>query len=384
MAGGLTPIEGKRATSLKRATFKTSRLAEFCSRKELVNQTGHHAENWPLVVLKELMDNAIDACEEAGIAPAISINVVDDTIIVADNGPGLPPGTIEGILDYTVRVSSREAYVSPTRGAQGNALKTVLAMPFALDGESGETIVEARGIAHRIVFSIDRIRREPKITHTRQASPVKTGTKITVRWPDSACSNLDDAWANFLQIADDFTWLNPHLRLFFDWSRPTEDDASLSKWCRGGGDAVWTKWRPSDPTSPHWYGKAHLERLMAAYIGYEQERSLAPRTVREFISEFRGLSGTAKQKSVLDAVEASRTSLAAFFGDADHVNANGIAELLGALRAHTRPVKPKDIGAIGEENLRARFETGGVAPESFKSITPSKAGGLKGNRQRRL
>jgi hypothetical protein len=40
-----------------------------------------------------------------------------------------------GLSDYTIRVSSREAYVSPTRGAQGNALKTILAMGYVLDRE---------------------------------------------------------------------------------------------------------------------------------------------------------------------------------------------------------------------------------------------------------
>jgi DNA topoisomerase VI subunit B len=94
---------------LERTTFKTSRLAEFCSEKEVVNQTGHDAEDWPLVVLKEVVDNALDACEEAGIPPVINIEVADDAIIIADNGPGLPPETVEGLLDYTVRVSSREA-----------------------------------------------------------------------------------------------------------------------------------------------------------------------------------------------------------------------------------------------------------------------------------
>jgi hypothetical protein len=49
-------------------------------------------------------------------------------IVIADNGSGLPTETIEGVLDYTVRMSSREAYVSPTRGAPGNALKCVVAM----------------------------------------------------------------------------------------------------------------------------------------------------------------------------------------------------------------------------------------------------------------
>jgi hypothetical protein len=37
---------------------------------------------------------------------------------------GIAPQTVADVLDYAVRVSSREAYVSPTRGAQGNALKT--------------------------------------------------------------------------------------------------------------------------------------------------------------------------------------------------------------------------------------------------------------------
>jgi hypothetical protein len=50
-----------------------------------------------------------------------------------NNGPGFPAETV-GIRDFSVRVSSREAYASLARGAQGNALKTIVAMAFALDG----------------------------------------------------------------------------------------------------------------------------------------------------------------------------------------------------------------------------------------------------------
>ncbi len=53
--------------------FRVSRLMEFCTRRELQNQTGHSAEDWPLVVLKELMDNSLDACEEVEVAPVIEI-----------------------------------------------------------------------------------------------------------------------------------------------------------------------------------------------------------------------------------------------------------------------------------------------------------------------
>lgn len=50
---------------LERTTLRTSRLLDFCSRKELIAQTGHQPDAWPLVVLKELVDNALDAYEEA-------------------------------------------------------------------------------------------------------------------------------------------------------------------------------------------------------------------------------------------------------------------------------------------------------------------------------
>ena len=190
--------------TLDRLVFKTSRLSEFCSERELINQTGRDSDDWPLVIAKELIDNGLDACEEGGFAPVIEIEVSDAGIIISDNGPGIAPDTVTAILDYNSRVSSREAYVSPTRGAQGNALKTVLAMPFVLDGERGETIIESQGVAHRISFSIDRIRQEPRVAHACKSSLVKSGTRISVSWPNSACSILDDAQADFLRIVADY------------------------------------------------------------------------------------------------------------------------------------------------------------------------------------
>ena len=113
---------------------------------------------WPLVVLKELVDNAIDA----GTTPVVSIKVDGAGITVEDNGPGLPAKTIKHVLDFSVRVSSREAYVSPTRGAQGNALKTMVAMPFVVDHkrlyllEAGAVVAEGRptGAANRRVADV--------------------------------------------------------------------------------------------------------------------------------------------------------------------------------------------------------------------------------------
>jgi DNA topoisomerase VI subunit B len=349
----------KPAPVLERTTFRTSRLAEFCSTRELVVQTGHPIAEWPLVTLKELTDNAIDICEEKDIAPeiAISVSTEEDTIAVADNGPGIPPQTVVDVLDYSVRVSSREAYVSPTRGAQGNALKTLLAMGFALDSEEpAETIIEAGGTAHRIVFRVDQVRQEPRIDHQTAPSNVKTGTSVRLRWPQSASSYIHYARSRFLQIADDFAWLNPHLTMTVEWNGERCVERRATK-------PDWKKWRASEPTSAHWYDLARFERYMGAHIARDQDLG-RERTVREFISEFRGLSGSAKQKAVLDEVGAARSSLAGYFGNGE-ANHAANARLLAACQKHTRPVKPVDIGLIGKDHLEAIFLAEGVAPKSF-------------------
>jgi hypothetical protein len=105
---------------------------------------------------------------------------------------------------------------------------------------------------------------------------------------------------------------------------------------------------------------------MGAYIARDQDRGRRSRTVREFISEFRGLSGSAKQKRVLDDVGAARLSLDEFFGNGDDVDHDRIAALLAAMRKHTRPVKAADLGLIGKDHLAARFEAAGVSLETFK------------------
>ena len=347
------------AHRLSRETFKTSRLLDFCSERELTKQIGHSSDRWPLVILKELVDNAIDAAEEAGIAPVIQAEVADGTITVTDNGPGIAVETISGVLDFSVRISSREAYASPTRGAQGNALKTIVAMAFALDGASGETVIESRSTKHEITFKVDHIRHEPKIDHVCSISDVKIGARIKVRWPVCACSKLDEAKPHFLQMADDFGWLNPHLSISVTWAGNRHVDFAAS-------NPAWEKWQPRYPTSPHWYDPARLRRLMGAYIARDQDRGREPRTVREFISEFRGLSGTAKQKRVLDELGAARLSLPEFFGSGDQVNNGAIAILLDAMQKQSRPVKPKDLGIIGRDHFAARFKTANADLRTFK------------------
>jgi DNA topoisomerase VI subunit B len=349
------PGASDRTHKLERPTFRTSRLLDFLSRKELIAQTGHEPAEWPLVGLKELLDNAVDACEEAAIPPEVTVTVDDDGIAVADNGPGMPPETVDGVLDFNVRVSSREAYVSPTRGAQGNALKTIVAMPFVLDGESGRVEVTARGTRHLITLKADRIRQRPVIDLERSAQDGQPGTVVRVLWPDSARSMLGDARARFLQIAEDYTFLNPHLDLRVNWyGKGTRVKAA---------EPSWAKWLPRHPTSPHWYDGERFVRLLSAYLAHDADRGLA-RTVRAFVAEFDGLTATVKQTRVLDETGLKRAPLAALAGD-NEVDVKAAGRLLAAMKKHSKPVRPKRLGVIGGGVLRARFGALGCQPESF-------------------
>ena len=191
--------------ALERTTFRTSRLLEFCSRKELDAQTGHGRRL------------ATDGRQGAGRQRARRLrgsrHRAGDP---GDRRPWQDPGARQrprhpardrrldpGLL---TRTSSREAYVAPDRGAQGNALKTILAMPFALNGEEGRVEIVARGIRHAITFRVDRIAQPPVIDHRAEAASVRTGTSITVHWP----THLDQSWSDAReQIFTDRRGLSP-------------------------------------------------------------------------------------------------------------------------------------------------------------------------------
>jgi DNA topoisomerase VI subunit B len=53
----------------ERTTFRTKREMDFLTERELVTQTGHARPEWLLVITKELLDNGLDACDEADIPP---------------------------------------------------------------------------------------------------------------------------------------------------------------------------------------------------------------------------------------------------------------------------------------------------------------------------
>jgi DNA topoisomerase VI subunit B len=183
---------------LERTTFETSRAAEYFDARQLSALTGVPQHEFASVCLKELIDNALDACETAGVAPEVGVEaeyILDQdpavlSLTISDNGPGMPPELINKILDYNVRVSDKMAYRSPTRGAQGNALKTIIGIPYALDSEE-PIIIKTRGVRHTIRPWVDP-GGHVRISHTKVDENGAAGTQITLTTPLETQSLAED------------------------------------------------------------------------------------------------------------------------------------------------------------------------------------------------
>lgn len=355
-------------STLKRTTFETSRLLEFFTEKELQMQIGHPRTWWPIALTKELIDNALDACETAGITPEIEVTLEDNAVSVCDNGPGLPVETLERSLDYLVRVSDKNHYVSPTRGQLGNALKCVWAAPFVIDGEAGRVEVATNGQLYQIDVTLDRIAQRPNLElATQPGNFVKTGTFVKMHWPEIAgylsllgSAHLYNSPLCASGLVLNYAAFNPHATFHYHGQGNQDPDKNIES-----TDTDWRKWEPADPTSAHWYSVDRLRDLIAAYIARGRETD-ETKTVREFVSEFDGLSSSTKQKQVLDAADMAYTYLQDLVEN-DTVTREPVARLLAAMQDAARQVSARRLGKIGEEHLtKWLIEAHYTAPDSIK------------------
>lgn len=329
-----------------REVFTISRQLEYLTENELTKQMGYSQEQWPLVLVKELLDNSLDNAEEIGTAPEVAVTIDGDVITVADNGSGIDPTTVDGMLDPDNRVSSREAWRTVTRGLQGNASKCLLGLPYAWNpANPGHVTIRARGLSHTIAVGLDQLVQKPKIEYSRTEEKVQIGTSVEVRLSDLP-SKLDDREKRrFVLFGERYAALNPHLALTL-----TID----------GNAYTWTpttttcpKWTAAQPDPPAWYDLPAFERLTGAMIAKDRAAN-TDRPLRDFVRRFAGLKRSDALKAVADETGLTRCNLSAL------LNCNGLDRtktetLLAALQRHGKNPDPKKLGAIGREHIDKVF-----------------------------
>ena len=138
-----------------------------------------------LTTVKEAVDNALDACEEAGILPDLLIEIqeINETryrVAVQDNGPGIVKAQVPRIFGQLL-YSSKFHRLRQSRGQQGIGISAA-AMYGQLTTGRAIAVISKPGVgkpAHRFEIQIDTRRNAPVVVadHEVQWIPAH-GTRV--------------------------------------------------------------------------------------------------------------------------------------------------------------------------------------------------------------
>jgi len=349
-----------------------TRVSQNFTKDGLVDLTGQSSRKWGRYVVKELVDNALEAAEQADHdEPAVSVSLDVEgrgehqyvrRVSVADNGPGFDRETLEQIADVTEFGGTKQHYALPTRGTQGNALMTVLGIQHFADG--GPLTITSRGRTYEFALDADTIDGVPNVMVREQtnnddravADGGALGTEITVELGDAG-----RGWgksAPIMRTLFGFAALNPHVDLTV-----SVGDSYVTE--SGGERDTSEHYTPTAPGgSVHWFDRSAFEERLKADM-----RAAPDLTVGEFVGEFDGLVSRQKRRDVVDRLDADRdATLPDAYGDdgvllteVDNLgsqermrieNLEKVAELHTAMQAETRKKSANNLdstlGRIGE------------------------------------
>ena len=345
---------------LERTEFTKSRQVEYLDLGELEKMTGLPRRLFPAAVFKELLDNALDEAELNG-SPKVEATVRRRgrllRVAVVDNGCGLSLETLRKVLDFATRTSDKEVYKAPTRGAQGNALKTVAGLTLALRKAVGNEkatslIVEAHGQRHRVRLGLDPLTEEldPRI-HTNN-SESWLGTKIVVYLDLSFYGDLTRFEQGLERLAAGFVIFNPHVML--NITLPGKSFARDRVRQTG-------KMTKATPTSAHHYTPTDLRELVRAELRCGKQVDEV-KSLREFAREFSGLSSSMKVGQIGRAMQVEGVG-----GLSDLMADGHLEQFLTLMQDKSKAPKPNSLGTLEEDGLRSSLaDLYKVADESFK------------------
>ena len=85
-------------------TYKTAIMADYFTEDELVKKIGLSIRYWNDVIMKELIDNALDSIEPLSEK---KVNIIRDIdrLCIFDNGSGISGDTVKNIYDFNYYIS---------------------------------------------------------------------------------------------------------------------------------------------------------------------------------------------------------------------------------------------------------------------------------------
>ena len=237
-----------------------------------------------MTTIKEAVDNALDACEEADVLPEVSVQIIEMgndrfRVIVEDNGPGIIKKEVPKIFAKLL-YGSKFFKLSQSRGQQGIGISASVMYGQLTTGRSARITskINKKDSAHFYRLKIDTEKNKPDIVEEKVVEWDKErGTKIEI--------DLEGSYQKGDQSIDQYlkqtAITNPHVTLVY-----TNPKAEQIIFPRA------TEQIPKKPVEikPHPYG-VELGRLMNM-IKFTEARTLQSFLTNEFS---RVGPGTAKQ-----------------------------------------------------------------------------------------
>lgn len=331
----------------------------------LEKTTGRPSHEWDLYIVKELLDNALDAdgswareCSEAVELTvdlryrhlhALDIHPLDITV---SNRAPFPTHLLSSIFDLTTYASDKSHFNYPSRGQQGNALKTLLGIPYALRHEfygdytniRKPLVIETGDQAYIISLEIDEPHQQAALApiEPQPLRPPRDGTCIRVgidRFVQERPRSLADvrAWAHRYALLNRHGAFHWHIRIGNDeaeWDFPAD-----SSW-----DGFF------DDTAPvHWYEYTQLRELLLALGRERGSDTPLPQVLRCFA----GFTPAEDSDGRLARALCDRIGFQTL-GDlhltSDHIHSLRDT-LWPALRREGRRVSAEQLGGLGERHV---------------------------------
>jgi DNA topoisomerase-6 subunit B len=313
-----------------------------------------------VTAVREAVDNALDACEEAGMLPEIAVAVFDRygkyRVIVEDNGPGIVENQIARIFGKLL-YGSKFHKLSQSRGQQGMGISAAGMYAQLTVGKPLHIVsrVKGRKLASEMYVTIDVARNWPDIHRKKQVvweRPHGTRVEMEIEGHYQKGPHSIETYLKQTAIA------NPHVTLIY-----RDPQGAETRFART------VKKLPPRPKEikPHPYG-IELGRLIQMLSATKKH------TLLQFLT---GEFSRVGRKTALDMIEQAGGRLSARSYPKHIARVQATALHRAIKKTHVSAPRTDCIVPIGEENLlkglRKELEA------DFFTVTTRPAAAYRGN-----
>jgi hypothetical protein len=260
--------------------YSKPRIFDYVTMEGLRRTAGRPAHEWDIYILKELLDNAIDA-DEAALTetdllntPSIHVEIEylelkklksQQLFIKVRNQAAFPIDKLRDVFDPNWYTSRKAFFKGLTRGAMGNALKTILGIPYALhyrathnwDPDLKPLRIKSSNREFQPKYIVDSTNSDLTLEIAESTTTFDSGTEFAVGI-DEFVQEFPRTIDEIKDIAHMYHICNPHVK--FSWRVEISDEEWIEDF--DAENLSQTKFLRVAPIS--WYSPEAFRHLLGA------------------------------------------------------------------------------------------------------------------------